>query len=128
MASQELRGLTGLEEPEPRLNVEAAERCLVDAVHEGGRSGEDTGEALHLCQHLVHLGHFPAAMGAAPVLQEAVDLIDEENGVLAFGLREGSGNVLFALSYPHRDEVGSALDEDWHIELAREPTAIGALA
>src|SRR6185295_9947130 len=56
------------------------------------------------------------------------DLIDEEDGILAFGLREGSGNVLLALSHPHRDEVGGAPGEDRHIKLAREPAAIGALA
>src|SRR5205823_11735232 len=75
MAAQELEGLAGAEEAELRLYVESPERRLVDPVHEVGRSDEDAGEGFQLCQHLIDLGHLPAAMGAPPILQETVDLI-----------------------------------------------------
>src|SRR3546814_1916477 len=43
-----------------------------------------------LSQELVDLTGFPRSVGAAPILQEAVDLVDLQDGILACGLLEGS--------------------------------------
>ncbi|MCY1246224.1 hypothetical protein D9M72_594360 [compost metagenome] len=85
-------------------------------------------ERFHLGQHFIHETELPAVLGAAPVLQEAVHLVDQEHCRILRGLPEGTGDVLLAFTHPFGYQVGSPNHVQWSLELLGKPAAIGGLA
>ena len=96
----------------------AVSRCSAKFV--GAREGE--GMALHPGQHLVDLAHLPAPVRAAPVGEERVGLVEDEERLGVARLGERGRDLLLGLADPLREQVGGALLEDL------EPEALGEVA
>ena len=82
-----------LEVSELQLEREAAHHGSVKVLREVGRRHHHAVEALHLLEELVHLRDFPAAARASAVLQEAVHLVEEDDGALGLRLAERLGLI-----------------------------------
>ena len=76
--------------------------------------------ALELAQHLVHHADLPIAVGAAPISEEGVRLVDDQEAVRRTGLGEGSGDLLLGLSDPLAHEFRSTLRQGIQTHALRE--------
>jgi len=103
-------GLIRPQEPELHLQVKAPQRRRVEPIKQVGSRDEYARERLHLRQHLVHQRHFPTLTDTLPVLQEAVHLINQQDGLSTFCRKEGGGQIPFAAAHPHREQIGGTPD------------------
>src|SRR3546814_15305672 len=109
-------------------DLEAAHSCLVEAVHQVRAGNEHAFEAFQLSQELVDLTGFPRSVGAAPILQEAVDLVDLQYGILACGLLEGSRQLLLHDATERALQIRNALEQDRSVEGIGKPAHAGGLS
>ena len=84
--------------PDAKESVNLSSRDLRVEMHaEVGRAGEGRGVALHPGQHLVHLADLPAPLREAPVGEQRVGLVEDEEGAAVARLRERGGDQLLGL-------------------------------
>ena len=79
-------------------------------------------------EHFVDLGDFPALVGTAPVLQEAVHFVKHENSLVFFGLGEGLGDELLGFADVFGKQIGAAFVDKLFACLFGEPCGVGAFA
>jgi hypothetical protein len=93
-----------------------------------GGAGKGQGMGLHLHQQFVHHRHLPGLLGARPVPQESLRLVDDQERVLLARLLERARDVPLGLADPFRQQVGAALQHRLQPHCARELAGKGALA
>ena len=103
--------LLGGERLEADLEGEAPQRRLVDAIEQVGGADEHAVVALHLLQHLVDLGDFVAALGAASVQQKAVGFVQQQHRLFLAGFLEHGGHVLLGLADELAHQVAGLPDD-----------------
>ena len=79
-------------------------------------------------EHFVDLGDFPALVGAAAVLQEAVHFVKHEDGLVFFGLGKGLGDELLGFADVFGQQIGAAFVDKLFARLFGEPCGIRAFA
>ena len=79
---------------ELNLEIEAAQSCLVEIMHQVGRRDEYAGVVFYLGQQFVHQGDLPGAAGPLPLSEKAVDLVDEQERMVSLRLLECLGDIL----------------------------------
>ena len=86
------------------LEDEAPECRRTEVPAEVGGAGEGQRMGLHPGQHLVDLTHFPGPLGKAPVGEQRVGFVEDEEGSGVVRL----GDVALGRTYPRRQETGIA--------------------
>ena len=84
--------------------------------------------ALHPGEHFVDRGDFPGSVGEAPVGQQRVGLVEDQERLRRAGLVERGGDLLLGLADVGRQKVGSPLLDHRHAKPVGEIAHVGALA
>ena len=99
----------------------------VEAVGEVGGAGERQGMALHPGQHLVGLTDLPVPRGVAPVGQQGVGFVEDQERLAVARFPERRGDLLLGFPDPGRHEIGCPLLHDLQPEPVGEIADAGAL-
>lgn len=83
VSPQQGAGLSGLQVIELHLQIETAQRRLIQYSHQIGRCHEHALEGFHLSQHLVDEGSFPTAAGTLSVTEKTVHFVYQEQRAIA---------------------------------------------
>jgi hypothetical protein len=92
--------LIGPQRLEPHLHQEAPQTGRVQPLGQVGGAGEGQGVVLHPGEQLVHLRHLPGLGSAAPVGEQAVGFVEDQEAPRLRRLLERSRDRLLAAADP----------------------------
>ncbi len=115
---------------EVETELEPAESGGVEGREVVGRGEEDAGVAVHRRQEFVHAGDVPTRGGAVAGEQQAVDLVEEQNGAFGRGLAESVVHGALGQADEGAEDGGGGFHAERPAETAgqflREPRLAGA--
>ena len=97
---ERLIALRGLEEIKTHLERETAQCSFVQMSHQVSDAGKRQFMGLHPGQHFIDLTDLPALLRIAPVTEQGIGLIKDQERTAVAGFGKRLGNVALVFAHP----------------------------